>query len=174
MNRIWTAITCGFLALGLIELRQSPAVAQDTTVWLVRHADRKDGSGNSDLSKDGFKRADDLAALLKDKGIKTIITSKKVRTINTAKPLEDAARGVVVLRLDNSADVVAAVKKSQPNTLVVYHSETLLPIIKDLGGPIGLKKFSCWQYDRIFTMKADGSNFKESKYGALSKKQICP
>jgi phosphohistidine phosphatase SixA len=172
MHRIWIGLACGALAIGLIELRQSPAVAQDTTVWLVRHADRKDDTDDSDLSKAGFKRAADLAAALKDKGIKTIVTSKKIRTIATAKPLEDSIAGVAVHRLPNPTDVIATVKQSQANVLVVHHSETVPDIIAGLGGPKGVK-ICRWQYDRIFIMKTNGSNFSESRYGAPSQKKKC-
>jgi broad specificity phosphatase PhoE len=172
MRPLWSAIACALIVFALLELRQSAATAQDVTVWVVRHADRKDDSGDSDLSKAGFKRAADLAALLQNKGIKTIVTSKKIRTIATAKPLEDSIPAVGVHRVASQADVIATVKQSEPNILVVHHSDTVPNIIGGLGGPKGIN-ILCWQYDRIFVMNTDGSNFSESRYGALSQKKKC-
>ena len=69
MRRIWCGIACGLIVLALIELRGSVATAQggtantSITVFLVRHADRKDNSDNSPLKDpEGFDRAKGLPA----------------------------------------------------------------------------------------------------------------
>src|SRR5262245_40514625 len=69
------------------------SVAQQA-IFLVRHAETvaPKGTDARPLSETGKQRAEVLAKLLKDAGIKAIFTSDLERTIKTAEPLAQALR----------------------------------------------------------------------------------
>jgi broad specificity phosphatase PhoE len=117
------------LAGGLLA---STAAAQ-STIFLVRHAE-KAGGDNPDLTEAGRARAESLASVLKDAGITAIYTSEVKRTQQTAAPLAKALHvEAAVIPAKESAALVAKLKSSSGNALVVGHSNTIPEIIKALG-----------------------------------------
>jgi broad specificity phosphatase PhoE len=189
VHRIWYGITCGLIALGLIELRLSPATAQNTgpsIVWLVRHADRADNSPDSALKNpEGVQRAEDLKTCLSGKGVTAIVTSDRKRTIQTAAPIasKDGITPVVVPIVEtangtkqNIETVAATVRATSGKVLVVGHSNTVAGIIRKLGGPPGLGDITV--FHRLFVLDFSKGNvaFDEMKYGVApkgSKKKQC-
>ena len=110
----------------------SNAVAQ-STIFLVRHAE-KAGGDDPDLTEAGHARAESLANILKDAGITAIYTSEVKRTQQTAAPLAKALHvEPAVIPAKDSAALVAKLKGSSGNALVVGHSNTIPEIIKALG-----------------------------------------
>jgi phosphohistidine phosphatase SixA len=123
----------------------SPVVPTDrgeTTVYLVRHAEKATNDGSDpDLSAEGFVRADSLAQQLKEAGIIVIITTYYKRTAETAAPL--ARRRHIVPEVvpvygktaEHVDSVVAAIRRHEGATiLVVGHSNTIGRIAEKLGG----------------------------------------
>jgi broad specificity phosphatase PhoE len=112
-----------------------PSRAQEM-VFLVRHAERADRTRDPVLSPKDEARARALAALLRDAGVTAVWATQLQRTQLTAKPLADAKKlPVRVHEADDSAGLVAEIRKAQPNgrVLVVGHSNTLPEIAADLG-----------------------------------------
>src|SRR5688500_11285006 len=65
----------------------------ETTVVLVRHAEvLPDGSADPVLAESGIARATALAEVLKDAGVKAILTTHYKRTIMTGEPLSASAK----------------------------------------------------------------------------------
>ena len=114
------------------------ATAGPRTIFLVRHAERARMSAaatsDTDLSAAGRARAQSLADALKDAKITAIYTSEFARTQETAAPLAHSLgiRPEVVFA-DETTTLIAKLKASHGNTLVVGHSNTLRPIIRGLG-----------------------------------------
>lgn len=116
----------------------------ETTVYLVRHAERAAAPANDPgLTADGEARARALAAELGCAGISRIFVTPRQRTARTAAPLA-GARGITpeVTPLGDStsvhvAAVAAAIRALPPGTkaLVVGHSNTVPRIVTALGGP---------------------------------------
>jgi len=177
MHRLWIGLACGLIALTLVELRHSPVAAEGTTkVWLVRHAEKqKDKNGVWVLSKAGWARAQDLAVLLKDKGIQTIVTTSEVRTAQTASKVAELKQPAIEPTKitypapTHMADVVKAIQTAQPNTLVVGHSDTVLDVIAALRGQQGQNK-DINVFNRIFIVELDAQSnvvsCSETTYGA--------
>ena len=119
------------------------ALAQ-STVFLVRHAERADSApgkspsmtGDPDLSDPGRVRAESLAAMLKDAGITTIVVTEYKRTQQTAAPLARLL-GITptIIKAADTAGLAAALAARQGNALVVGHSNTTVAAIKALGVP---------------------------------------
>ena len=116
--------------------------AAQSTVFLVRHAERADAvpgappamNDDPDLSTSGHARAASLATLLKDAGITAIFVTEFKRTQQTAAPLAKALGiQVTTLKGNDHAPLLAALKKATGNALVVGHSNTVPEFIKALG-----------------------------------------
>ena len=134
----------------------TPALAQQT-IFVVRHAERADAgtSGASmmatdpELSEVGRARAQALASALKDAKITAIYTTEYKRTRQTAEPLGKAL-GIepTVVQARDQAGLIEKLKGGG-NALVVAHSNTVGPIIQQLGvsEPV---KLSDDDYDNLF------------------------
>jgi phosphohistidine phosphatase SixA len=140
-----------FPALLLCQL----AAAQQNvrTVFLVRHAEKTSASGDAPLSPEGEKRADCLAGVLKDAGIKQIYVTDAKRTQQTAAPLAKALKITpkILPAKDPNALIKDLVYTGGGNILVVGHSDTVPFVIARMQGgtvaPIGEN-----EYDRMFVM----------------------
>ncbi|MEO5588564.1 MAG: phosphoglycerate mutase family protein [Gemmatimonadaceae bacterium] len=136
------AITLGCAAAAPARPPVVPADRGETTVYLVRHAEKAtENPSDPELSKAGYARADSLASQLREAGVNVIITTQLKRTVLTARPLA-RMRGIVpeVVPVGNPASahidsVVAAVRRHRGGTiLVVGHSNTIGHIAAALGG----------------------------------------
>ena len=129
------------LCAGLALAMAAPAAAQ-STVFVVRHAERADAvSGGStmmandpELSEAGRARAESLARMLKDAGITAIFTTQYKRTKQTAEPLAKVL-GVPVTEVNTKelAGLPARIKAVSGNVLVVGHSNTVPETLQALG-----------------------------------------
>ena len=112
-----------------------PGRAQEV-VFLVRHAEKADGSKDTALSAAGLARARALADKLRDAGVTAIYTSEYTRTKQTAQPLGDALK--LTPRAHPAADragLVALLRREHPHDrlLVVGHSNSVPEIIAAFG-----------------------------------------
>src|ERR1700720_2165791 len=76
-----------------------------STIFIVRHAEKADATKDSDLSEAGRARAEALAKMLKDAKINAIYATEFKRTQQTAAPLAKAL-GITVMTVpakDNTA-----------------------------------------------------------------------
>ena len=150
MNRLFviTLLLCGFLAA---------SAAAQSTVFIVRHAEKAAGSGDDpDLSQVGQARAESLANILKEVGITAIYATEFKRTQETAAPLAKTI-GMEVVKLPgkSTAELVTKLQDLKGgNALVVGHSNTIPPLIKALGvdAPINI---SDNDYDNLFVVTLD-------------------
>jgi broad specificity phosphatase PhoE len=121
-----------------------------STIFIVRHAEKADSSKDSELSEAGRARAEALAKTLKDKNITAIYATEFKRTQRTAAPLAKAL-GITVTTLpakDNAA-LLAKLRTLNGNALVVGHGDTIPGLIKELGisDPINIADND---YDNLF------------------------
>src|SRR5438105_3635012 len=106
-------------------------------VYLVRHAEKAGDALTSPLTEKGGRRAQALARLLKDAGIKAIYTSDFRRTQLTAKPLADQLRITPKAILNGDADTTFnEVRRDHlaDIVLVVGHSNTIPALVKKWTG----------------------------------------
>ncbi|MEX1024730.1 MAG: phosphoglycerate mutase family protein [Planctomycetota bacterium] len=152
------------------------------TVFLVRHAETTDGSGDRALSDAGVRRAVSLARLLSTAGITRVYSSHAKRAKQTVEPLAKAL-GVRIETLDARTieDWTAAVAALPPGAAAIFcgHSNTTPALARALGaeelpevvpnsryGPV----FDEDAYDRLLIVtlpphSLDG-NVLELRYGA--------
>lgn len=129
------------------------------TVILVRHAERVGTmAGEEGISAAGRCRAEVLARMLADSGIRRIFTSEVQRTRETAEPL--AKKLGLQPEAVVAKDVDALVQKLQAGAagevaLVVGHSNTVPQIIERLGG--GKVTIADAEFDRLFVVTLTGA-----------------
>jgi phosphohistidine phosphatase SixA len=139
--------------------------ANETKIYLVRHAEKLDMSMDPPLSKEGEARANALAKRLGNKKIDKIYATLYVRTRLTAKPLSEAT-GVPISEYASGRKFCRELKKMDGETVVVFgHSNRIPEIIEYLCG----EKVSISEddYDNLFeiTLRDGKAVFVAKKYG---------
>jgi phosphohistidine phosphatase SixA len=133
----------------LVGLALSSSFSQ-STVFIVRHAEKADDSKDAELSEAGRARAEALANMLRDSKISVIYTTEFKRTQQTAAPLAKALDlTVTTLPAENKTALVAKLRTSTANSLVVGHGNTIPEVIKALGisEPVNIPDSD---YDNLF------------------------
>jgi broad specificity phosphatase PhoE len=136
-----------FLASALL----SVTTAQ-STVFVVRHAEKADATKDPDLSETGRTRAEALTKVLRDAKIAAIYVTEFKRTQETAAPLAKALGiTVTVSPAQDSAALIAKLRASNGNALVVGHGDTIPNVMKALGisEPINIADND---YDNLFVV----------------------
>ena len=142
------------LFIGLLLINCS-AIAQTTTIWIVRHAEKATTPGNDpDLSTEGKVRATELAKQLKDQKIAAIYTTPYKRTSQTGEPTLKQA-GLPALQTYNPADLAAFTKQilqdhAGKTILVIGHSNTVIPTLQALGATKPFDTLDDEDYDQLF------------------------
>jgi 2,3-bisphosphoglycerate-dependent phosphoglycerate mutase len=143
----------GFYFL-LLSAFLSAATAQ-STIFIIRHAEKADATKDPDLSEAGRARAEALVKTLRDANITAIYATEFKRTQQTAAPLAKAL-GITVTTLPakDSAALIAKLRASTGNALVVGHGDTIPDLIKALGmsEPINIGESD---YDNLFAVVLD-------------------
>ena len=146
-------VHCLFPALLLCQAGMAQQSPRASTVILVRHAEKVSTAPDALLSPAGQERAECLAQVLKDSGIKRIFVSDVKRTQETADPLAKALgiKPTVVEKKDMNTLVHDAFDGAGGNTLVVGHGDTLPQIIERVQAgtiaPIGDN-----EYDALYVL----------------------
>ncbi len=147
----------------------------ETTVILVRHAEKSDepGNNNPNLSASGTERAQILAHILINAGVTDVYATQYLRTQQTVRPLADRL-GLQVNEIDarNTAELARRVKSDRPGgvMLVAGHSNSVPEIISAIGGeqPPAIPDS---EYDNLFVVTVSpwrGTRVLRLKYGSNS------
>ena len=129
----------------------STATAQ-STIFIVRHAEKADATKDPDLSEAGRARAEAIVKTLRDANITEIYATEFKRTQQTATPLAKALSiTITTLPAKDNAALLAKLRASTGNALVVGHGDTIPDLIKALGisDPINIGEND---YDNLFVL----------------------
>jgi broad specificity phosphatase PhoE len=142
-----------FTILLLLSAFLASGAAAQSTIFIVRHAERAENGGTDpDLSDLGRTRAATLANMLKDAGISAIYVTELKRTQQTAAPLAKMLHlDLTIVPAKDSPALLAKVRNSTGNLLVVGHSNTIPDLIKGFGiaTPINIAEND---YDNLFVL----------------------
>jgi phosphohistidine phosphatase SixA len=113
----------------------------EPVVVVVRHAEKAiSDADDPDLSPAGRARAEALARILNDSGIKAIFTSEFKRTQETAAPTAASTHiAPTVVAAKDTAALTEKLHQLNGNALVIAHSNTIPDIIKALGIKVVIK-----------------------------------
>ncbi len=139
-------------AFALWWLMAPTVAAAQGAVFVVRHAERADTSGDSPLSAVGETRAMRLGVILKEAGITQIYTTNLRRTAQTAAPLAAALHLTPTELPVNDLNTLFTrlhAATVHDRVLVVGHSNTVPEILQRLGvtDPITIGET---EYDNLF------------------------
>jgi len=164
-------------------LAGSAALAQPTTVILVRHAEKANKSADTPLKEPkGFLRARALANAVGEFGISAVIASEFLRTQQTvAATASHLGLDDVVIQITEPQAVADEIltRYRGRTVLVAGHSNTVPQIIVALGGPAlcpgrggVLVKDECRirdkEYDNLYVLRIPESGpagFMATRYG---------
>jgi broad specificity phosphatase PhoE len=141
-----------------------------TTVIFVRHAEKNTSpQDDPSLNNAGKARAETLSHMLREADVKAIYTTQFVRTQETAQPLADRL-GLSLIKMDvsDTKEVAKDILLKHPGktVLVVGHSNTVVEIIRELGGG-RIPSFSESEFDNLFIVtvyKAGKAKVVKFKY----------
>lgn len=143
---------------------------QKNYVYIVRHAEKSDApAGDVYLSQQGRNRAHTLKRVLINKKIAYIYTTKFNRTRETAQPLgEELGIPITYYSSDTLGRFVKRCLQAKRNTLIVAHSNTILPIIDSFHVPHIKKIIRDEEYNNLFILtmkKGKMQSCREMTYG---------
>ncbi|RJG27493.1 SixA phosphatase family protein [Massilia cavernae] len=149
----------GALLLLLSLLAPAAFAAAPAFIYLVRHGEKAGNDGDPDLTAQGRARADNIAAILRKTGIRQVWSTKTARTRQTAAPTA-ALLALPVKEYDagKPEKMIAELKATGGNALVVGHSNTVPKLVSLLGGASGAD-IGDNEFDRVYQLivGSDGS-----------------
>lgn len=127
-------------------------------VFVLRHADRVPDKDKDVLKPEGIVRANLLARMLAESGIRIAYCSAALRAQATLRPLKEVLGDklkvdIVPLDADHEQHIIAAVKalSADATAMVIGHSDTVVTIIKGLTDqPVG--KIAEHEFDKLFVL----------------------
>ncbi|MFD2325236.1 phosphoglycerate mutase family protein [Mucilaginibacter galii] len=164
------------LSIAALSLSNFDALAQKTTIWLVRHAEKETANPadrDPDLTAIGKSRASALSQVLKREKIRHIYSTIYKRTQNTAMPLAGTLK--LIPEIYDTKDLTAVAQRVLAENkgkyaLIVGHSNTLIPMIKALNCEVPFEELSDNDYDMLFKVIVDDkgkARLNISHYGDL-------
>ena len=130
-----------------------PAASSQTTVFLVRHAEKLSDGQNPALSDLGEKRALRLLEMLQEAEIQSIYSTDYKRTLQTVGPLAEHLGIKTEIYEPFYASFHELVKqKNERNLLIVGHSNTIPGLVNALIGQEKYQNLSEDQYDLLFVV----------------------
>jgi phosphohistidine phosphatase SixA len=132
------------------------AASADVTpavVFLVRHAEKQTTGEDPALTEAGRQRAEALARVLTDAGVRAVYSTDFARTRDTAVPT--ATRVGAGIRIYDAAalEMLARdLKRPGARSLVVGHSNTTPELVGLLGGEPGPPIDEASEYDRLYVV----------------------
>lgn len=152
-RRLFVAVALGFVTSWLA--LASTAARADTTVFVVRHAEKVDSSEDPDLDATGRERARLLRDMLRDIPIDSIYSSKYQRTLQTVGPTAQLLkRTPIVHTTERIASITAAIRSSAADSVDRYvlaagHANTTILWLKGLGIE-SVTELSDHEWDNLF------------------------
>jgi probable phosphoglycerate mutase len=151
------------LLLCLSSILSTSMLTAAQSIYLLRHAEKHaDGTKDPSLTEVGRERANNLIALLKDKNITSIYSTKYKRTLETVTPLAKSLK-IDVQQYDPSKlqDFAEKIKTIEGNFVIVGHSNTTPELTHFISGKATIAMDES-EYDRLYhiTVNKDSMNLK--------------
>ena len=130
-----------------------------TTIFLVRHAEKVDSSSDPELSLDGKARAVRLKEMLVDAGIDKIYSTEYKRTVNTVKPLAETINLEITNYRPFDEELVAKlISANDQQILVSGHSNTIPDLVNKLIGENRYTQLPDNEYSTIYVVTIEGES----------------
>ncbi len=160
LARAWLLLALLAPSLTVAACAKRPTVAGVTTVYLVRHGEKKLDNDDPDLTEVGQQRAQALAHALRSVPLDAIFSTDTRRTRQTAAPAAEArSLEVRLYGKEDVARVIMHLRRTPGRYLVVGHSNTTPDLVSRLGGDPGAAIDENTEFDRLYVLvlHPDGS-----------------
>ena len=133
--------------------------AKDYTLYFVRHFEKQSGGLDPELTEKGHHRAQQLASLLDNVGLRMIYSTDYQRTKQSARPTSGKLDiDITLYNPRQLAELAAMLVKQGETALIVGHSNTTPNLVNLVGGEA--KPLTEKDYGDVFIVKFSN---KESK-----------
>ncbi|MGX5913788.1 SixA phosphatase family protein [Aliidiomarina sp. Khilg15.8] len=127
------------------------------TLYIVRHAEKREGDLDPALTDDGYQRAQGLSQILQHTGVEAIYSTYYRRTTGTALPLaRELGIPVQFYQADDEDALIEMLHEQGQTALVVGHSNTVPSLVRALGGDADDMSES--QFGDLFQITLDGDD----------------
>jgi broad specificity phosphatase PhoE len=161
-------------SLVVVALLLAPGVAlADSTVYVVRHAEKAKNEEDPRLTRRGRSRAETLARALRSVPLAAVYTTKYRRNRATAAPAaKQAGLSAIVVDAMDTDGLAKTIRERHDgkHVLVVGHSNTVPMILKSLGVKTPLEIDES-DYDNLFVVQVaakGGAKMSHLHFGALN------
>lgn len=126
----------------------------ETTIYLIRHAEKADSSSNTELSAEGKKRADEWAAYFKDVPIDLIYSTPYLRTQNTCSPTAISKQKEIISYNPREMDLKKLIAENPGKTILITgHSNTIPKHINQLLSEEKYPEIPESQFGNLYAIK---------------------
>lgn len=142
------------ISIALLLVFFSTVSLAQTTIFLVRHAEKVDSSRDPELSLQGKARAVRLMELLSETGVDQIYSTDYKRTRNTARPLAEKLDLFIESYRPFEEELVTTLKDEMEGKkiLVVGHSNTIPALVNQLIGEKVYEQLPDDAYSNLFVV----------------------
>lgn len=134
---------------------QSMDAQTETTLYLIRHAEKADSSPNTELSAEGKKRAEDWANFFKDIPIDLIYTTPYLRTESTCSPTAVSKQKEIISYSPKEMNLKRLIAEHPGKAILITgHSNTIPKQINQLLGEEKYLEIPESEFGNLYIIKA--------------------
>ena len=150
--------------LMLFALFSQTTIAQtETTIYLIRHAEKADSSANTELSAAGKKRANDWANYFQLLTIDSIYSTQYIRTQSTGLPTAISQKKEIIIYNPNELDLKKIIAENAGKTiLIIGHSNTIPKHINQLLGEEKYPEIPETEFGNLYCIKEKKGDISHS------------
>lgn len=142
---------------------QTMNAQSETTIYLIRHAEKADNSANTALSVEGKKRANDWAIYFQDTPIDLFYSTPYLRTESTCLPLSDAKQKKIISYNPKEMDLKKLIAEYQGKTIfIVGHSNTIPKHINQFLGEEKYPEIPESEFGNLYMLKVKNGTISHS------------
>ncbi len=129
-----------------------------TTIYLIRHAEKQDDTKNTDLSAEGFERAENWKKYFEDIKIDAFYSSGFQRARHTCQPMAFSRDKSISIYKNHLMDLKKILQKHKGGTvLIVGHSNRIPTFINNLLGEEKYPEILEPEFGNLYIIKEIGN-----------------
>lgn len=125
-----------------------------TTIFLIRHAEKQDDTKNTDLSAEGFERAENWRKYFENTQIDAFYSSGFQRARHTCQPMAFSRGKNITIYKNHLMNLKEIIAKNRGKTvLIVGHSNRIPTFINSLLGEEKYSEISEPEFGNLYIIK---------------------
>ncbi len=133
---------------------ENTAKKNPTTIYIIRHAEKENDTKNTDLSSEGFERAENWKKYFEDTAIDAFYSSGFQRARHTCQPMAFSRDKDVSIYKNHLMDLKNIIEDHKGETvLIVGHSNRIPTFINKLVGQEKYPEISEPEFGNLYIIK---------------------